>query len=205
MHSSGQTPGGRHTGMPVRVGLRNFWSTWKCFQQPFAGRTHGVLKRNLGIKSISANWCVLRECAQEPLQFYWFRSAIKFWNRMVDSNSNTLRYVMKADISLGNSGASNCWTRQMKDAFGDLQNGTVYRSDLLQCRKLNISILRIDLRFRHQAVRREAHGQDPRSCLKSLWLITTGLLCLRDQLIHVHHLSCRSIWRWLWAKVSWGT
>jgi len=35
---------------------------------------------------------------------------------MVDSNSNTLRDVMKADISLGNSGASNCWTRQMKDA-----------------------------------------------------------------------------------------
>jgi len=39
----------------------------------------------------------------------------------------------------------------MKDAFGDMQNGTVYRSDLLQCRKLNISNLRIDLRFRHQA------------------------------------------------------
>ena len=39
-------------------------------------------------------------------------SAVKFWNRMVDSNSNTLRDVMKADISLGNSGASNCWTRQ---------------------------------------------------------------------------------------------
>jgi len=33
----------------------------------------------------------------------------------------------------------------MKDAFGDLQNGTVYRSDLFQCRKLNISNLRIDL------------------------------------------------------------
>jgi hypothetical protein len=78
---------------------------------------------------------------------------------MVDSNSNTLRDVMKADISLGNSGASNCWTRQMKDAFGDLQNGTVYRSALLQCRKLNISNLRIDLRFRHQAVWREAHGK----------------------------------------------
>jgi len=114
--------------------------------------------------------------------------------------------VMKADIPLGNSGASNCWTRQMKDAFGDLQNGTVYWSDLFQCRKLNISNLRIDLRFRHQAVWREAHDQDPCSCLKSLWLITTGLLCLRDRfLMHVHHLSCRSIWRWLWAKVLWGT
>ena len=50
------------------------------------------LKRMLGIKSTSANWCVLRECAQEPLQFYWFRSAIKFWNRMVDSNNNTRCY-----------------------------------------------------------------------------------------------------------------
>ena len=67
-------------------------------------------KRVLRIKSTSANWCVLRECAQEPLQFYWFRSAVKFWNRMVDSNSNTLRDVMKADISLGNSGAFICWT-----------------------------------------------------------------------------------------------
>jgi hypothetical protein len=36
---------------------------------------------------------------------------------MVDSNSNTLRNVMKADITLGNSGALNCWTRQMKDAL----------------------------------------------------------------------------------------
>ena len=61
-------------------------------------------------------------------------------------------------------GASNCWTRQMKDAFGDLQNSTVYRSDLFQCRKLNISNLRLDLRFRHQVVWREAHGQDPCSC-----------------------------------------
>ena len=43
---------------------------------------------------------------------------------MVSSNSNTLHDVIKADISLGNSGASNCWTRQMKDAFGDL--GAMY-------------------------------------------------------------------------------
>ena len=40
-----------------------------------------------------------------------------------------------------------------------MQNDTVYRSDLLQCRKLNIF-------NRLQAVWREAHGQDPCSCLK---------------------------------------
>ena len=84
------------------------------FSNPLQVAHMAFLKRILGIKSTSANWCVLRECAQEPLQFYWFRSAVKFCNRMVDSNSNTLRDVIKADISLGNSGASNCWTRQMK-------------------------------------------------------------------------------------------
>jgi hypothetical protein len=137
------------------------------FSNPLQVAHMAFLKRILKIKSTSANWCVLRECAQEPLHFiYWFRSAVKFCSRMVHSNSNTLRDVMKADISLGNSGASKCWTKQMKDAFGDLQNGTVYRSDLLQCRKLNIPNLRIDLKFRHQAVWREAHGQDPCSCLK---------------------------------------
>ena len=58
---------------------------------------------------------------------------------MVDSNSNILRDVMKADISLGNSGASNCWTRQMKDAFGGLQNDNTYKSGFLHYRKLNFS------------------------------------------------------------------
>ena len=143
------------------------WSTQflkhdNVFNNPLQVAHMVLLKRILRIKFASANWCVLREeRAQEPLQFYWFRSAVKFWKRMVHSNRNTSQDVLKADYSLGNSGASNCWTRQMKDAFGDLQNGTVYRSDFLHYRKLNISDLRIDLRFRHQAIWREAHGQDP--------------------------------------------
>ena len=45
-------------------------------------------------------------------------SHLSYMNKIVDSNSNTLHDVMKADISLGNSGAFNCWTRKMKDAFG---------------------------------------------------------------------------------------
>ena len=69
------------------------------FSNPLQVAHMAFLKRILGIKSTSANWCELRECAQEPLQFYWFRSAVKFWNRMVDSNSNIIRDFMKADIS----------------------------------------------------------------------------------------------------------
>jgi len=141
-----------------QIGLRNFWSmTMGRFSNPLQIAHMAFLKRILGIKSTSANWCVLRECAQEPLQFYWFRSAIKFWNRMVDSNSNTLRDVMKADISLGNSVllivGLDRW--RMLLVICRMALYTEYRSDLFQCRKLNISNLRIDLRFRHQAVWRE--------------------------------------------------
>lgn len=86
----------------------------------------------------------------------------------MDSNSNTLRDVMKADLTLGNSGASKCWTRQLKEACQDLQNGTIYKNDLMNFRKLNISNLRADLRFRHLTVWREAHGQDPTDSKKSV-------------------------------------
>ena len=134
-----------------------------------------------------------KNARRNPCNFTGSGQLLIFLDRMVDSNSNTLRNVMKADITLGNSGAFYCWPRQVKDAFDDLQNDTVYRSDLLHCRKLNISNLHIDIIFRHQTLWREAHGQEHCS-QKSLWLITTGLFCLRDRfLMHVHHLSCRGI------------
>jgi hypothetical protein len=86
--------------------------------------------------------------------------------------SNKQQYFTQCDESrcllLGNSGASNCWTRQIKVAFGDLQNGTVYRSDFLHYRKLYVSNLCIDLRFGHQAVFsfqcRKAHDQESYVC-----------------------------------------
>jgi len=33
----------------------------------------------LCVKRSTVNWAVLRECDQEPLQFYWFRAAAKFF------------------------------------------------------------------------------------------------------------------------------
>eukprot|EP00983_Pelagomonas_calceolata_P068889 1150127-Pelagomonas_calceolata.AAC.2 len=56
--------------------------------------------RFLSVKSTVTNWPVLRECGQEPLQFYWFRATVKVFNSMLNSNSETLRRVMKADLHL---------------------------------------------------------------------------------------------------------
>jgi len=49
-----------------------------------------LLKGILGVKRTTPNWCVLRECGQEPLQFYWFRAAVRFYNALLCSNSGTL-------------------------------------------------------------------------------------------------------------------
>jgi len=37
-----------------------------------------TLKGTLGVKRSVPNWAVLRECAHEPLQFYWFRAPFGF-------------------------------------------------------------------------------------------------------------------------------
>ncbi len=41
------------------------------------------LKDTLCVKRSAHYWAVLRECAQEPLQFYCFRAAIRFLQRVV--------------------------------------------------------------------------------------------------------------------------
>ena len=38
------------------------------------------------------------ECGHEPLQFYWFRSAVKLFNSMLNTNSDILRRVVQADL-----------------------------------------------------------------------------------------------------------
>ena len=59
-----------------------------------------LLKGILGVKSATLNWSVFRECGQEPLQFYWFQAAVRFYNALLRSNSDTLVKVLKADIAI---------------------------------------------------------------------------------------------------------
>ena len=46
-------------------------------------RRAGVLKQVLGgVKRSTCNDVVLRETGQLPLEFYWLRLVVKFWNAM---------------------------------------------------------------------------------------------------------------------------
>src|SRR6056297_750600 len=78
------------------------------------------LRRILGVKNSTTNWPVLRECGQEPLQFNWFRSAIKLYDSMLVSKDETLVRVLKSDIHLGSVDKS-CWSAQISEAFSGLR------------------------------------------------------------------------------------
>ena len=84
-------------------------------------------KGTLGVKQSTTNWAVLRECGHEPLQFYWFRSAVKLFNSMHDdtNNSDTLRRVVQADLNL-QPRSSACWTAQLLSAFQGLRGRELY-------------------------------------------------------------------------------
>ncbi len=67
-----------------------------------------------------SNWSVLRECGQEPLQFYWFRAAVRFYNALLCSDSSTLAKVLKADIAMSAIN-KKCWSAEFLDALHGLE------------------------------------------------------------------------------------
>ena len=73
------------------------------------------LKRVLGVKRTACNWTVLRECGQEPLQFYWFRAAFRFYNAMLNCNSRIVRSVLEADKDLSRMSCAIIGTVITKD------------------------------------------------------------------------------------------
>jgi len=50
-----------------------------------------VLKRIMMVKCTTPSWCVMRKCGLEPVQFNWFRAAVRLYNALTQSISSTAR------------------------------------------------------------------------------------------------------------------
>ena len=71
-------------GIPAGMYVSQVWGTvylseGSRFGSQLQKRHLCSLRRILGVKNSTANWAVLRECGQEPLQFFWFRASIRFF------------------------------------------------------------------------------------------------------------------------------
>jgi len=119
------------------------------------------LRRVLGVKGTTSNWCVLRECGQDALQFYWFRAAIRFFNSSIETNSYAMKRTLYADVKLSVR-SKHCWSAHVLDAFKNLRRADVYRQGLLSVSPFYMKGFESDVRFRHQTIWREVDGLDPR-------------------------------------------
>ena len=72
------------------------------------------LKRFLGLPDSASNRCVLRECGQQPLSFYWFRCTLRFWNACLDSPNPLVQAVLRADWRLAfHHRCPSCWVSEL--------------------------------------------------------------------------------------------
>eukprot|EP00983_Pelagomonas_calceolata_P052710 1142962-Pelagomonas_calceolata.AAC.1 len=120
---------------------RNFQVSCKCATRVF-------LKGTLGVKRATTNWAILRDCGHVPLQFYWFKSAIKMYNGLLNSNCETLRKILKEDLHL-HSRTPSCWTAQILDRFQGLQR---CESFVTAMKPISLQDFTDDLRHRLRAV-----------------------------------------------------
>ncbi len=95
------------------------------FDSPLQTAHLCFLKGVLGVKRSVPNWGVLRECGQEPLQFYWFHAAAKFFNSLLSGNSGLLKKIVHADIALGAT-YRKCWTEEFIEACVGLHEADTY-------------------------------------------------------------------------------
>ena len=99
------------------------------------------------------------------LAIFWFRASIRLFNSMLDSNSETLRRVLKADLHLA-SFNSSCWSAQVSNVFNRLQGSAIVKQKMLRANQVPMQGFICNFRFRYLKVRREANYSCPRAVNK---------------------------------------
>eukprot|EP00983_Pelagomonas_calceolata_P041535 1138117-Pelagomonas_calceolata.AAC.2 len=126
--------------MQARCGAQS--TLGKKFSTELQVRHMSSLKGTLGVKRATINWAVSGECGHVPLQFYWFKSMVKMYNGLLNSNIETLRKILD-----GFQGSRRC------ESFvvAKKQGTPVSMQDFTD-----------DLRHRLRDVWRDVEGVDPR-------------------------------------------
>ncbi len=132
------------------------------FDSPLRTAHLCFLKGVLGVTRSTPNWAVLRECDQEPLQYYWLRVAAKFFNSLLSGNSGLLKKIVHADIALGAS-YRKCWTAEFIEACVGQRAADTYANCIKAATPLPLQDFVVDLLERLRAVWRELDGADPRT------------------------------------------
>ncbi len=100
------------------------------------------------VKDATPSWCVMRERGLEPLQFNWFRAAVRLYNALTQSNSSTARKILQSDMQLS-SQCDGCWSSHILSAMNGLTKSYLFKEWLLKFEPIDLGHFAVDLRERH--------------------------------------------------------
>eukprot|EP00983_Pelagomonas_calceolata_P003989 129843-Pelagomonas_calceolata.AAC.1 len=89
------------------------------------------------------------------------RATVKFFNSMLDANTETIRQVLKEDVHLADRGES-CWSAHVPAAFNSMRNEEMFKQRMLSASKIPMQDFVGELRHRQQNVWREVQALSPR-------------------------------------------
>jgi len=87
----------------------------------------------------------MRECGLEPLQFNWFRAAVRLYNALTQSNSSTARKILQADMQL-RSRCDDNWSSHILSAMNGLAQSYLFKERLLEDEPVDLGHFVVDLR-----------------------------------------------------------
>ena len=107
-----------------------------------------VLKRMLGVRDTTRSWCFMRERGLEPLQFNWFRAAMRLYSSLTKSKSYAMKKVLHADMQLSTR-PNGCWSAHILSAMDGLTQSYIFKQKLQNCEPIDLNHFVVDLRERH--------------------------------------------------------
>ncbi len=90
------------------------------FSSEVQSRHLGFLRFLIKARHGTCRWTLLHELGQKPFHFYWWKSVLKFWDKLTISNSCLLRDVVQSDLALARDGCHNCWSGEVLAAIRSL-------------------------------------------------------------------------------------
>ncbi len=91
------------------------------FDSPLQRLWSHALRRALGQRSACAHRVLLQEAGARPLQFYWLRACVMFWNGCIESDNSLVRVALLGEITLrAKPGKSATWLSRVAAALSDL-------------------------------------------------------------------------------------
>ena len=92
----------------------------KCMTSTIHSKCVSFLRRVLHVSKSAASHVVLSELGVQPLNYYWLRCIIRFWNtamaQIKEGTNRLFTQVLKADVDMGVSGTF-CWSKLMLSFF----------------------------------------------------------------------------------------